>query len=110
MTVYRCGWCGEVFEAGAENKVTPCWQCTHEFARLLGYLPRTVILPVAAGRETDDPVAAHRRIEFVDPTTGRARGRTAIRRRGRRHPTQPDPALVRVWQWSVVKRQSSAAS
>lgn len=78
MVTYWCAWCGENDHRPTEDEVVPCGRCAREFARLFGFVPRTMMFPLRSGEEPGRPAASDRRFEFRDAETGALRGRTEV--------------------------------
>jgi hypothetical protein len=78
MTTYSCVWCGSTEEWVWANDRVACGRCVREFSGLLGFVPRTLAVPVEPGEDPGPPAAARMRFEFRDARTGDLRGRTEV--------------------------------
>jgi hypothetical protein len=78
MVTYWCSWCGARTLGETDEEFHACSRCALEFGRLFGFVPRTLMFPLAPGEDPGSPAASRRRFVFRDAATGEVRGRTAI--------------------------------
>jgi hypothetical protein len=70
MTTYWCPWCGATAQRDRDDAFVSCGPCTRELAPLLGFKPKTLMVPLRAGQDPGPPGAARKSFTF--------RGRTRV--------------------------------
>ena len=84
MVTYWCSWCGATEERPTNNERVPCWRCVREFARILKFYPRAMMVPLEPGERPGVPAGARKQFEFTDTRSGKMVARTKRIAAGRR--------------------------
>jgi hypothetical protein len=78
VTRYWCCWCGSTVDRPGDGEYVSCKRCDHEFRKLLGFGPVSLMFPLKPGQDPGLPAASRKRFRFRNARTGEFVGITDV--------------------------------